>query len=182
MNIGLKLTLVLLVVLALVFGDAERFRDKAMAARAVFYPLLAAVPAGLWWLAARRRRRPYPHTADALVTAAFVVDLGGNALDLFDRLAWFDDAAHFTNWALLGAALAVVLGRTRPRWETVWLATGAGAVLAIVWELAEYTSFVLTVEQVGIYRDTIGDLLLGTSGALCASLLVVAARRRPAAA
>jgi hypothetical protein len=52
------------------------------------------------------------------------------------------------------------------------MVTGAGAVMAVVWEYAEYTSFVQTVEQLGIYRDTIGDLCLGTGGALTAGALV----------
>jgi hypothetical protein len=172
-NVALKVLLVVLIAVALAFGNAERFNDKAMSARAVAYPLLCAVPALLWWLANRRRTVAYPHGADALVTLAFVIDLGGNALDLFDRYSWFDDAAHFTNWALLGAALSIALLPGRARWEVVWMATGAGAVLAVGWELAEYSSFVLTVEQVSIYRDTIGDLCLGTLGAFLASLLVV---------
>ena len=58
----------------------------------------------------------------------------------------------------------------------MWLVTGAGAVAAILWELAEYQSFVQKVEQLGIYRDTVGDLCLGTSGALVAGLIIVAAR------
>jgi hypothetical protein len=182
LNIGIKVVLVALIAMALIFGDAERFSDKAMGARAIVYPLLCAVPGAAWWLSDRHRRAkgrpqvPYPHLADALVTASFVVDLGGNALDLFDRLTWFDDAAHFTNWFLLGLALAVTLRRTahglRPRWELVWMVGGAGAIAAIVWELGEYTSFVQKVEQLGLYRDTIGDLCLGTSGALLAGLLV----------
>jgi hypothetical protein len=180
-NIGVKALLVVLIAIALVFGESDRFNDKAMGARAIAYPLLCAVPGLVWWFV--HRRRPtlrYPHLADALVTASFVVDLGGNALDLFDRLTWFDDAAHFTNWFLLGLALGFTLRHTRPPWETVWLVTGAGAVAAILWELAEYQSFVQKVEQLGIYRDTIGDLCLGTAGALVAGLLVVGTRRMTA--
>lgn len=189
LNIGIKVVLVLLIATALVFGEAERFSDKAMGARAVVYPLLCAVPGVAWWWSDRRRqaagrpRVPYPHLADALVTASFVVDLSGNALDLFDRLTWFDDAAHFTNWFLLGLALAVTVRRTphgeRPGWELVWMVGGAGAIAAIVWELGEYTSFVQTVESLGLYRDTIGDLALGTSGALLAGLLVACWPQRP---
>ena len=174
LNIALKAVLVALIVAALVFGESERFSDKAMGARAIAYPLLCAMPAAIWWIVRRRRPDvPYPHVADALVTSSFIVDLGGNALDLFDRLTWFDDAAHFTNWLLLGLALGITLRRGRPAFELVWLVTGAGAVAAILWELAEYQSFVQTVEQLGIYRDTVGDLCLGTSGALVAGLIVV---------
>ena len=174
LNIAIKALLIGLIAASLVFGDSERFSDKAMGARAIAYPLLCALPAVGWWMAHRRRPAlAYPHLADALVTSSFVVDLGGNALDLFDRLTWFDDAAHFTNWFLLGLALGFTLRHTRPPWEVVWLVTGAGAVAAILWELAEYQSFVQKVEQLGIYRDTVGDLCLGTSGALLAGLIVV---------
>ena len=172
-NVVVKIAVGALLIVALMWGDAERFSDKAMGARAIAYPLLCAVPAGVWWVA--RRRSPllaYPHGADALVTASFLVDLGGNALDLFDSIEWFDDFAHFANWALLGAALGTVLRPGRKPWEVVWMVTGAGSLMAVVWEYAEYTSFVQTVEQLDIYRDTIGDLCLGTAGALCAGLLV----------
>ena len=175
----MKALLVALVSSAVVFGNAERFSDKAMGARAIAYPLLCAVPAACWWLA--RRRRPdlaYPHAADALVTTSFVVDLGGNALDLFDRFVWFDDAAHFTNWLLLGLALGITLDQRRKSWEVVWLVAGAGAIAAILWEVAEYTSFVQKVEQLGIYRDTVGDLCLGTSGALLAGVIVAIRNHR----
>jgi hypothetical protein len=176
-NIAVKALLVGLIAIALVFGESDRFNDKAMGARAIAYPLLCAIPGAVWWFAHRRRPElAYPYVADALVTLSFVVDLGGNALDLFDRLVWFDDAAHFTNWFILGLALCVTLRHTRPAWEVVWLVTGAGAVAAILWELAEYQSFVQKIESLGIYRDTMGDLCLGTSGALVAGLLVVGAR------
>lgn len=178
LNIVLKVVLVALIITALVFGESERFSDKAMGARAIAYPLLCAVPAFIWWLGRRRRPDlPYPHLADALVTSAFIVDLGGNALDLFDRLTWYDDAAHFTNWLLLGLALGITIRRGRPGWELVWLVTGAGAVAAILWELAEYQSFVQKIESLGIYQDTMGDLCLGTSGALLAGLIIVAVTR-----
>lgn len=186
-NLSIKAVLAVLLMTALVFGDAERFSDKAMGARAVVYPLLCAIPAAMWWFASRRRPGDepvaYPHAAEALVTASFVVDLGGNALDLFDRWSWFDDVAHFTNWFLLGLALGITLhagrGRSRARWEHIWLVTGAGAIAAIIWELGEYTSFVQEVENLGLYRDTIGDLCLGTSGAALAGLIVVLVDRRP---
>lgn len=182
-NVTVKLIGVALIATSLVLGDADRFRDKAMGARAIAYPLMCAVPAGIWLIARRLRpatpRRPYPHLVDALVTLPFLLDLGGNALDLFDTISWWDDLLHFLNWFLLGSALAAVLAADarRKRWEVAWMVAGAGAVAAIVWELAEYQSFVLKVEAVGIYRDTVGDLVLGCSGAALAGVLAAA---RPA--
>jgi hypothetical protein len=49
---------------------------------------------------------------------------------------------------------------------------GIGAIAAILWELAEYATFILnTSETVGIYRDTIGDEVLGLGGAALAGVL-----------
>lgn len=49
---------------------------------------------------------------------------------------------------------------------------GVGAIAAVLWELAEYATFILnTTETVGIYRDTIGDEVLGLGGATLAGML-----------
>ncbi len=97
--LGLKATLVALLLFALAHPDWERFTDKAMGARAATYPLaMLVVPVAV--LVARRRGRVagYPLAVDGLLVAPFVVDVAGNALDLYDRVPWFDDACHFGNW------------------------------------------------------------------------------------
>jgi hypothetical protein len=167
LNVASKVVLLALIAVSLVFGQAERFRDKAMGARAVAYPLLCAIPAVLFLsLRAARRPIPYPHAGDALLTTPFVLDLAGNALDLFDTISWWDDLLHFANWLLLGLALAQVLPRVLPAWVRGWMIAGFGAFAAVVWELAEYSTFVLS---------------LGSGGALLAGLLVaVTSRRRTA--
>lgn len=178
-NIASKVVLTALIVVSLVFGQADRYRDKAMGARAIAYPFLCAIPVMLF-LGLRAARRPiaYPHAGDALLTAPFVLDLAGNALDLFDSVSWWDDLLHFANWLLIGLALAQVLPRSLPGWVRGWMIAGFGAFAAVAWELAEYSTFVLKLEQVGIYRDTIGDLSLGSGGALLAGALVTIANRR----
>lgn len=183
--LGLKVVLVGLLALAVVFDEWARFADKAMGMRAVLYPA-AVMVLPVWWFL-RRRTKEFPWDVDALITLPFVVDVGGNAADLYDRVGWFDDACHFGNWAILGTACAVALRRwtTLPGWASAWCAAGAGAIAAIVWEFFEYGAFVLnTPESVSIYRDTLGDLMLGMLGALTAG--VVAAwwgqRRRVAPA
>ena len=53
------------------------------------------------------------------------------------------------------------------------LGVGFGAVTAIGWELAEYITFIKdSPELATAYTDTLGDLLLGTTGAIIASALV----------
>ena len=72
------------------------------------------------------------------------------------------------HWALLGAGLGLLLAPSvRPRWVLVPLVGGIGAILAIGWELGEYALFIRDGKEAGgAYRDTLGDLTLGTSGAL----------------
>ena len=156
-----------------------RFADKAMVARAVLYPVLVAlVPAVWWWRAGAARREAkeppaYPGAAAFLFTLPFVVDIAGNALDLYDRVDHFDDFCHFANWALMCSALGVLLLRLRglPAWAVGGLCVGFGAVVAIAWEIAEYQTFILdTPEASTAYRDTIGDLALGLSGSVTAGL------------
>ncbi|MFI6984188.1 hypothetical protein ACIBSV_37080 [Embleya sp. NPDC050154] len=176
--IGLKVLLGGLLTLAVVFDEWARFADKAMGMRAVLYPV-AVMALPIWWLA--RRRKAFPWDVDALITLPFVVDVAGNAADLYDRVAWFDDACHFGNWAVLGTACAVSLRRWSrlPGWAVTWCCAGAGAIAAILWEFFEYGAFVLdTPESVSIYRDTMGDLLLGLLGATVAAA-IAGRRMRP---
>lgn len=167
--IGLKGLLGALLALAVVFDEWARFADKAMGMRAVLYPVAVLALPVWWWV--RRRGQAFPWDVDALITLPFVVDVAGNAADLYDRVAWFDDACHFGNWAVLGKACAVALRRwsTLPAWAVAWCCAGAGATTAILWEFFEYGAFVLaTPESVSIYRDTVGDLSLGLLGASAA--------------
>ena len=53
------------------------------------------------------------------------------------------------------------------------LCAGFGAGAAVVWEVGEYLTFVPGgPEAAGAYRDTIGDLALGTSGSLAAAAIL----------
>lgn len=168
--IGLKVVLVGLVVFALTHLEWERFADKAMTARAVLYPAAAAI-VPVVWLAARRRFA-YPAATDALLVTPFVVDLAGNALDLYDSISWFDDACHLGNWAILTLAVGLPVARRCGPWVTLGLCVGFGATTALVWEVGEYGAFILdTPESVTAYRDTIGDMTLGLTGAVVAGLI-----------
>ncbi|HEU0130503.1 MAG TPA: hypothetical protein VFQ85_05870 [Mycobacteriales bacterium] len=175
---GLKVALLALVAFALTHLGWERFADKAMTARAVLYPAAAALVPAVWVIS--RRRSAYPALVDLLVTTPFVVDLLGNALDLYDRVSWFDDACHLVNWGILTGAVAVPLARRAfPWWVTFGLCAGFGAVTAILWEVGELGAFVLkTNESVTAYRDTVGDLALGLSGSAVAGALAAWRSRR----
>jgi hypothetical protein len=175
LNLGLKALLVGLLLFS-VFSDLERFNGKAMLARALTYPLAALVVPVIWRL--RGRPRPYPHAIDFLVVLPFVIDTGGNVLDLYS-IYWFDDVAHLRNWTILVSAFALALRRTRLGALPVWgLAVGLGAVTEILWEIGEY--LVMKLGSSGLqltYVDTIGDLALGGCGTLLGATLVSAAWR-----
>lgn len=84
------------------------------------------------------------------------------------KAKWWDDLNHFANWALLTAAVGLLLRcTTLPRVPCLGLAIGFGATTAILWELGEYLSFVQnSTERFTAYRDTMGDQALGLAGSV----------------
>ncbi len=177
-NLALKAALVALLAFG-AFSGAEQFKGKAFGWRLATYPLAAlVVPAG--WLL-RGRPAPYPHAMDVFLVLPFFVDVAGNALDLYDTVDWWDDANHFVNWALLSTAAGLFVARATDagRAEHVALVIGFGATAAILWELAEYVSFIRNSPELETaYEDTLGDMALGLCGSLFAAG-VTAALPRP---
>jgi hypothetical protein len=174
LNIAVKVALVALLLFG-VFSGLERFEGKAFAGRALAYPLSAiVVPIG-WWIVARRRAEPppYPYALDILLVLPFLIDTAGNALDLYDTVDWWDDLNHFVNWGILTSAFAQLLLRfPLGRLNTAALALGFGALTAVLWEFAEYFTFIRgSAEEETAYTDTLGDLALGCTGSLVAAVL-----------
>lgn len=175
LNLGVKALLVGLLLFS-VASDLARFNGKAMLARALTYPLAALIVPIVWRL--RGRPEPYPHLIDILIVLPFVIDTGGNVLDLYS-IWWFDDVAHFLNWLILVSAFALALRRTSlgrlPSWS---IAVGFGAATEILWELGEYAVMKLGSSGLQLtYEDTIGDLALGGAGTLLGATLVSVAWR-----
>ncbi len=172
LDLAVKAALVGLLLFAVVRDDLPQFQGKAMAGRAMIYPLAAlVVPVG-WWLARRRRGRlAYPYAADVLLVLPFLIDTAGNALNLYDTVEWWDDANHLVNWAILTLAAGHVLLRLPlGRWTTGALAVGFGATTAILWEFAEYFAFIRDSPELRTaYTDTLGDLALGLTGSVLAA-------------
>jgi hypothetical protein len=160
----------------------ERFADKAFGARLVAYPILMLLAPVVWWLVVRRHDRTAttPYAAFALVMLPFLVDVTGNSLDLYDSVVWWDDFNHYANWLLLLWGIGLLVAEdVYPAWALVLLTTGLGAVLAIGWELGEWYTFIRHGTEIdSAYEDTLGDLSLGTLGALCAGFVLLARRRR----
>jgi hypothetical protein len=175
LTMAVKAALVALLLFAVARPDLPQFSDKAMAGRAVTYPIAALVAPVGWWVASRRRRLAYPYAVDVLLVLPFLIDIIGNMADLYDTVDWWDDVNHFVNWALLTAAFGQLLVRLPVERATAFgLAIGFGAVTAILWEIAEYFTFIRgSGEEATAYTDTLGDLALGLAGSLVAALLTV---------
>ena len=162
------------------FGGLERFEEKGFGWRLLWYPIAVLALPVVWRLAAKGK--PYPYTADALLTIPFLIDVLGNVVDFYDKIGWWDDVNHFANWLFLSLGFGVLLLRTR--FEPIALAgfvLAFGASLAILWELGEYLTFIRTNEEEfsTAYTDTLGDLTFDLVGSLIAATITyVAASRR----
>jgi hypothetical protein len=170
-----KVALVALLVFAVVRDDLPQFQGKAMEGRALLYPIsILVVPIGYWLV---RRSRPvaggYPYALDILLGLPFLIDVGGNALNLYDTIEWWDDLNHLVNWGILSAAFGQFLLRLPVgKLATAGLVAGFGAITAIIWELAEYVTFVRNSPELATaYTDTLGDLTLGTAGSIIAGVV-----------
>ncbi len=146
-----------------------------MAGRALTYPISALLVPVVWWIVGRRRGRApaYPYALDVLLVMPFLIDTAGNALDLYDRIDWWDDFNHFLNWAILVAGFGQLLLRLPVgKLSTAGLAVGFGSVTAVIWEFAEYFTFVRNSPELETaYTDTLGDLALGLTGSVLAAVV-----------
>jgi hypothetical protein len=179
LDLAVKAALVALLVFAVARQDLPQFHGKSMAGRAIGYPLAALVVPVAWWLVRRRRPVAYPFAVDILVVLPFLVDMAGNAANLYDSVSWWDDANHFVNWAILVGGFGLLLRRTQVEgWPAFGLAVGFGAVTAILWELLEYVTFIRnSPERATAYHDTLGDLGLGLSGSIASATILALSRR-----
>lgn len=160
----------------------DRFADKAFGARLVMYPSLMLLVPVIWFLVVRRREptTPPPYGAFSLIMVTFLIDVTGNSLDLYDSILWWDDFNHFLNWLLLLTGIGLLItDKVEPGWAVVAVAAGLGAILAIGWEVGEWYTFIRHgTENNTAYEDTLGDLTLGSLGALCAGSVLLVQRRR----
>jgi hypothetical protein len=173
-NLAVKVALVASFVVALGLSPST-VDGKGMGARA---PLFLASAVIVPVVARLRRWQPYPHTADALLAAPFLLDTLGNLVGAYDHLEVTDDVLHAVNWVLLvGAFHAFRFRNIHDRRDAVLLGYGFGAVAIVWWEAMEW---LVSDEGLGgadglslTYGDTIGDLVLSSTGGLIGSLLGV---------
>ena len=149
-------------------GKAMGFRAPLFLAPAVLVPLIAK------W----RKWEPYPHVADALLSAPFLLDTLGNLFGFYDDYARTDDVLHAANWVLLVAAYhAFRFRNVHDSRDAIFLGYGLGAIAIVFWEIMEWA-----VSEDGFggagnlsltYEDTVADLALSSTGGLVGSVLGV---------
>ena len=178
-NVLAKAALVLLLVFAVVYPDQAHMRDKAAGMRAIGYPLISFTVPVLWWTL-WRDRISFPWLPDLLITITCFTDILGNRMDLYDTVVWFDDWMHFMNTGLLAAAfILLTLPRDVGFGRVLERSLAFGATAAIAWEVAEFFAFISrSTEREFAYADTLGDLTLGTAGAVVAAVLIHRSWRR----
>lgn len=166
---AVKIGTIALLALAIFAPDLPQFQGKAFVGRAIAYPIALAVAPIAWWFLGRGRV-PFPVATDILLGLPFVIDMGGNALNLYDTIDWWDDANHLGNWALHTSAIVLLVRGFAPA-VIVAIGLAWAATTAILWELSEYVAFVPnSPEAATAYQDTLGDLALGLLGGTLASV------------
>ena len=173
LDVTAKAGLVLLLVVSLLYPDLGNVEDKAAGLRAAAYPMLAFTVPLVWWVF-WRERASFPWVADLLITATCFTDTLGNRLDLYDSVVWFDDLMHFMNTGLITAAIILLTMRHSSTLAAVVERSLAfGVTAAVGWEIAEYFAFISkSSEKRHAYADTLGDLALGSIGAVIAGVVV----------
>ncbi len=170
---AVRIALVLAIAFSVAFPNLPQFKGKGMAFRAPFYLLPLLVTPLVW--RARGRRPTYPYLVDAFVIAPFLCDTLGNVFNFYNRYDRTDDVLHFLNWILLVAGITLALSRTSLNRLAAWtIGYGIGAAAIIWWEAAEWL-----VQELGTaglqltYADTIGDLVLSSTGGGIGAALIV---------
>jgi hypothetical protein len=170
-DLAVKLATVALLGWAVLNPDLPQFQGKAFTARAIVYPAALLLVPLSWWVFGSRTIK-FPFAADILFGLPFLIDVGGNALNLYDTIEWWDDANHLVNWALQTAAVGLLL--RYGEWSTATraaLAFGYAVTAAVLWEFAEFVTFVPdSPEAASAYADTLLDLALGMLGGLVAAI------------
>ena len=166
-----KAATIALLLFALANPQLPQFQGKAFQGRALAYPIaLALIPLG-WWLFGRSRI-PFPAIADVLFGLPFLIDVAGNALNLYDTIDAWDDLNHLVNWGLHTAAIGLLLRYGPWSWRIrAALAFCYAVTSAVLWEFAEYVTFVPNSPEAAFaYRDTLGDIALGMLGGFVAAI------------
>jgi hypothetical protein len=171
-DLVVKALTVALLLFAVLNPQLPQFQGKAFEGRALAYPVaLALFPFGWWFFG--RSRIPFPALADFLFCLPFLIDVAGNALNLYDTIDAWDDVNHLVNWGLHTGAIGLLLRYGPWSWRIrAALAFCYAVTSAVLWEFAEFVTFVPnSPEALFAYGDTLGDIALGMLGGLVAAIV-----------
>ena len=174
-NLAVKAALLVSFAIAIV-ASPDVVEGKNMAARA---PLFMAPAIIVPIVATVRGWRPYPHLADGLLSLPFLLDTLGNLLGFYDEYPSTDDVLHFVNWVFLVMAFHAFRYRNvHDHRDAIFLGYGFGAIAIIGWEAFEWLisdagPFASDVPDALslTYGDTVGDLVISSTGGLVGSLI-----------
>lgn len=178
-NIAVKAALAGAVAFMLAYPGLPQFDDKPLTARAIVYPVLAAVIPLAY--AARRMHGPYPTLADVCWTLALTVDIVGNDLHWYGNWKHWDDTVHFLNTLpvlfLIVSGTLVLERRGRVRigfWGAALFGLTLYTSLHGLWETGEYLSdrYTGTVLQPGGMEEATRNNLSSMLGSLLALALL----------
>jgi hypothetical protein len=159
-NLFIRLLILVFTVDALINAGDQRFAGKALGPRNVgillglslLFPLLQAVR-GQW--------KRYPMWFDNLYLSIFAVDMGGNTLNFYNTIEWWDHVPHFHG---PGALAVVMMGAFGMR---AIAAMGLTTMLHVWLEIEEfYGDVFLHTHNVNGVQDTVNDELYGLLGVL----------------
>ncbi len=169
---AVRIALVVAVAFSVAFPNLPQFEGKGMAFRAPFY-LLPLIVVPLVWRKLGSHG-DYPYLVDALVIAPFLADTLGNALNFYNNFEQTDDVLHFFNWVLLIGGVTLALARLGIGKLNAWaLGWGLGGLAIIWWEAAEFIVQELGTAGLGLtYEDTVGDLLLSSTGGAVGAFII----------
>jgi hypothetical protein len=127
-----------------------------------------------------------PRLYDLAVIVALTFTQGGEALNLYDAIAWYDRVVHFVVPLLVSQIIYLCLARievmpdpsqeTLPRHEAgMFVAVFAlGLAAGALWEIFEWTSDGLFGSALSEgNNDTVGDLIADACGSLAGGALMV---------
>lgn len=176
LNILTKLAFFALIAFSLL--PLPQFEGKGMEFRASSFPL-APLALLLYWRL-RRRGQPYPYLAETLILLPFIIDLFGNAANLYDTLVHYDDVCHFLNWVFLVSGLGLLIApKVQSRTVLFFLMLGLGSITHTLWEIGEYIGMKSGAGRLFLtYEDTLGDFILSLAGSLLGALLTVALAKK----
>jgi len=127
-----------------------------------------------------------PRVYDLALVLALTLQAWGEALGLYESVAWFDNVVHFTLPFFAAPTLYIVLARIDlvpdPKDETnlhhyagmAVVSFALGVALGGLWEIFEYASDSWLGSSLQVDNaDTIGDLIADSLGAMCGAALLV---------